>query len=152
MIQIIYLVSMQFFYPSMINYNPTTSVYAEISNKLYLIFFQSLYCISFLLQYIWFTLFTSFKLNWNFLNNLYTYSKWPSSGQSDFPVNNFIAWKWSRFWHLEYAINKFKFILLSLNIYTCLWHTYKGKHTMTQVGKIPQCIHDRLKMSTWNGN
>ena len=25
---------------------------------------------------------------------------------------------------------------------------YKGKDTMTQVGKIPQCIHDRLKMST----
>lgn len=25
---------------------------------------------------------------------------------------------------------------------------YKGKHTMTQAGKIPQCIHDSLKMST----
>ena len=29
---------------------------------------------------------------------------------------------------------------------------YRGKHTMTQVGKIPQCIHDRLKMSTRDEN
>jgi hypothetical protein len=40
--------------------------------------------------------FTSFKLNLNFLNSLYKYSKWPSSGQSDFPVNSFIVWIWSR--------------------------------------------------------
>jgi hypothetical protein len=31
----------------------------------------------------------------------------------------------SVFGHLQYAINKFKFILLSLNIYICLWHSTK---------------------------
>jgi hypothetical protein len=43
----------------------------------------------------------------------------------------------SVFGHLQYAINKFKFIFIVIK------HIY-----MTQVGKIPQCIHDRLKMST----
>ena len=33
----------------------------------------------------------------------------------------------SVFGHLQYAINKFKFILLSLNIYTCLRHSTKEK-------------------------